>query len=141
MLRIVFDTDVVIAALRSPTGASAAFVKAADRHQIQLLVSVALALEYEAKCTEPEHYLAAGVTHAAALNFVDALVLLARPVAQRFFWRPQLRDPEDEMVLETAINGQADVIITFNVRDYGQAPQRFGIEVLQPAQAIWRIRR
>ena len=140
MFRFVPDTDVVIAAMRSPTGASAAILTAADVGQVRLLASVALVLECEAKCTDPEHYQAVGISRADAGNFVDAIAALAEPVEPHYFWRPQLRDPADEMVLETAINGGADAIVTFNIRDYGQAPQLFGVETLRPAQAIWRIR-
>lgn len=140
MLRIVMDTDVIIAAMRSPTGASAAILNAADAGQVQLLSSVAMILEYEAKCTLPGHYSAAGLSQQDADVFVDAVAALSEPIELHFFWRPQLHDPNDEMVLETAINGQADAIVTFNLRDYGRAPQRFGVEVLLPAQAIRRIR-
>jgi hypothetical protein len=56
-----------------------------------------------------------------------------------FLWRPQLRDAGDEMVLETAVNGQADAIVTFNRRHYGDAPARFGILLLLPAEAYRRI--
>jgi predicted nucleic acid-binding protein len=52
-----------------------------------------------------------------------------------------LRDPGDEMVLETAANGRADALVTFNVRDFGSVPERFGIEVMIRREAIWRIRR
>ena len=140
MWRIVLDTDVIIAAMRSPSGASAALLRATDQRQIQILVSVAMALEYEAKCTMPEHFRAAGISRLDAVNFVDAILFLAEPISQRFVWRPQLRDPDDEMVLETAINGQASAIVTFNLRDFGQAPYRFGIEVLQPGQMMRRLR-
>ena len=140
MLRFVLDTDVVIAAMRSPSGASSAILKAALDSQVQILVGVALVLEYEAKCTESKHYTAAGISHRSALNFVDTIATLAEPIDMHFFWRPQLRDPADEMVLETAVNGRANSIVTFNLRHYGDAPRRFGIEVLQPSQAIWRIR-
>jgi putative PIN family toxin of toxin-antitoxin system len=140
MLRIVLDTDVIVAALRSPGGASAAILRAVDDGQVRLLSSVALVLEYEAKCTLPAHYEAAGLSQGDALAFVDAVAALSEPVELHFFWRPQLRDPGDEMVLETAINGRADAIVTFNLRGYGQAPRRFGIEVLLPSQAIQRIR-
>lgn len=140
MLRFVLDTDVIIAAMRSPSGASAAILQAADLGQVQLLVSVAIFLEYEAKCTMLQHYEAAGISQGEARNFVDAIATLAKPVELHFFWRPQLRDPADEMVLETAINGGADALVTFNLRDYGQAPHTFGIDLLLPAQAIWRIR-
>ncbi|MEZ4860778.1 MAG: putative toxin-antitoxin system toxin component, PIN family [Caldilineaceae bacterium] len=140
MWRIVLDTDVIIAGMRSPKGASAAILDAAYSGRVLLLVSVALALEYEAKCTLSEHYRAAGITRQDALNFVDAIVALAEPVKQYYFWRPQLRDPGDEMVLETAINGGADMVVTFNLRDYGKAPQQFGIALFQPREAIRRIR-
>jgi putative PIN family toxin of toxin-antitoxin system len=140
MYRIVLDTDVIIAAMRSPTGASAAILRAADAGQVQILSSVALILEYEAQCTLPAHYEAAALSEQDAVVFVDTIASLSEPVELYFFWRPQLPDPGDEMVLETAINGRADLLVTFNIRDYGQAPQRFGIETLLPAQAIQRIR-
>jgi predicted nucleic acid-binding protein len=55
-------------------------------------------------------------------------------------WRPQLRDPADELVLEAAVNGRADAVVTFNRRDFGDAPAAFGIEVLTPAEALNRVR-
>jgi predicted nucleic acid-binding protein len=71
--------------------------------------------------------------------FVDAVIAMVEPVETHFLWRPQLRDPNDEMVLEAAVNGQADALVTFNVRDFG-TPERFGVEVLLPRQAIKRIK-
>jgi len=65
-----------------------------------LLVSVPLALEYEAICSEAEHRLAAGLSEREVEIFVDAVVAMAEPVKTHFLWRPQLRDPGDEMVLE-----------------------------------------
>jgi putative PIN family toxin of toxin-antitoxin system len=140
MMRWVLDTDVIVSGLRSSTGASAAILNAADAGSIRLLVTVALALEYEAKCTAYEHRTAAHITVEQAHNFVNAIVQLAEPVNPYFSWRPQLHDPEDEMVLEAAINGGADAIVSFNLRDYGTAPERFGIQLLQPSQAIRRLR-
>jgi hypothetical protein len=55
--------------------------------------------------------------------------------------RPQLRDPGDEMVLEAAVNGRANILVTFNVRDFGAVPARFGIRVMVPREAIERIRK
>jgi predicted nucleic acid-binding protein len=52
-----------------------------------------------------------------------------------------LRDPNDEMVLEAAVNGRADALATFNVRDYATAATRFGVEILLPGEAIARIER
>jgi putative PIN family toxin of toxin-antitoxin system len=138
-VRIVLDTDAIVAAMRSPTGASAAILRKARRGKIALLLSVPLAMEYEAVCVRPEHQLAAGLSEQEVRIFVDAVIAIAEPVKIHYLWRPQLRDPSDEMVLETAVNGQANLLITFNVRDYGTAPARFGIEVMTPREAVERI--
>jgi predicted nucleic acid-binding protein len=107
---------------------------------VTLLANVALALEYEATCGLPEHWLAAHLDRRDVDVFVDAVLAMTEPVETHFMWRPQLRDPADELVLEAAVNGQAAVIVTFNRRDFGEAPTRFGIETLTPAKAIRRIR-
>ncbi len=70
---------------------------------------------------------------------VTALCAVAEPVETRFLWRPQLHDPADEMVLDAAIKGAADVLVTFNRRDFGQAPARFGLELLSPQEALRRL--
>jgi predicted nucleic acid-binding protein len=67
------------------------------------------------------------------------VIAMAEPVETHFLRRPQLRDPGDEMVLEVAENGRADALVTFNARDYGTAPSRFGVEILLPREAIARI--
>lgn len=74
-------------------------------------------------------------------TFVNALIAMAEPVETHFLWRPQLRDPNDEMVLEVAVNGRADALVTFNLRDYGSVPSRFGVELMLPREAIGRIGR
>lgn len=66
---------------------------------------------------------------------------MAEPVKPHFLWRPQLRDLGDEMVLEAAVNGRADALVTFNARDFGTVPARFGIELIIPREAMGRIRR
>lgn len=73
--------------------------------------------------------------------FVNAVIAMAAPVEIHFLWRPQLRDPADEMVLEAAINGRADALVTFNRRHYGVAPAQFGIDTMLPRDAIARIRK
>jgi predicted nucleic acid-binding protein len=126
--------------MRSPSGASAALLRAARRGDITLLANVALALEYEEVCRLPEHWIAAGLTADQASVFVDVVVAMVEPVEPHYLWRPQLRDPDDELVLEAAVNGQAEAIVTFNKRDFGKAPARFGVALLSPAEAIRRIR-
>lgn len=140
-MRIVLDTDVVVSALRSPAEASAGLLEAALDDRITVLANVALILEYEAVCGRAEHLAAAGVTAGQAIMFVDAVAALAEPVESHFFWRPQLRDPSDEMVLEAAVNGRAEAIVTFNRRDFGSVPERFGVRLLLPRDALRRISR
>ena len=139
-VRCVLDTDVIVAAMRSPSGASAALLRAVRHRRAMLLLSPALLLEYEATCQLAEHRLAAGLSATDVGHLLDGLVLLAEPVEAHFRWRPQLRDPGDEMVLEAAVNGRAQALVTFNRRHYGDAPGRFGIELLSPGEALRRVR-
>lgn len=104
-----------------------------------LLLSVPLILEYEAVCTLPEQSAAASLDRDEALQVLDVLVAIAEPVEIKFLWRPQLRDPADEMVLETAVNGRADAIATFNIRDFAVAQSRFAVEVVSPQTTIAMI--
>ena len=97
-------------------------------------------MEYEAVCGRAEHRLAAGLSIGQAAVFPDGSIAMAEPVATHFLWRPQLRDPNDEMVLEAAVNGGAAALVTFNVRDYGSAAPQFGVAVLLPREAIARIK-
>ncbi len=135
-MQMVLDTDVVVAAKRSPSGASAALIEAALDQRVTLLANVALVLEYETVCTRLDHLRAAGLTKAESNIFLDALAALCEPVESHYIWRPQLRDSNDEMVLEAAVNGGAAAIVTFNRRDFGAAPARFGIRVLLPRDAL-----
>jgi putative PIN family toxin of toxin-antitoxin system len=137
---VVLDTDVIIAAMRSPSGASAALLMAARRGEIRMLANVALALEYEATCRRAEHGVAAGLSPAQVSIFIDAVIALAEPVETHFLWRPQLRDPGDELVLEAAVNGHANAIVTFNQKDFGEIPMKFSVDVLAPVDALRRIK-
>lgn len=126
--------------MRSPAGASAVILRSSRQGQAALLLSVPLAMEYESVCRKAEQRLAAGLSERQVDTFVSAVIAMAEPVQTHFLWRPQLRDPNDEMVLELAINGRADALVTFNVRDYGDVPSRFGLDLLLPRDAIRRIR-
>lgn len=139
-MRLVLDTDVIVAAMRSPGGGSAAVVRAIRHGRGTLLLTTAPLFEYEAQCQSAEHRLAAGLDSRDVEQFLDSLVLLAEAVEAHFRWRPRLRDPGDEMVLEAAANGRAQALVTFNRRDYGKAPERFGIEVLSPGETLRRMK-
>ena len=133
------DTDTIVAAMRSPTGASAALLRGARCGRVTLLATAPLCFEYEDVCSRAEHIEAAKFNPADLTVFLDALIDLVEPVDVWFLWRPQLRDPGDELVLEAAVNGRADAIATFNRRDFRPAAHRFGIAILLPAEAIRRI--
>ena len=138
-MRLVLDTNVVVAALRSPSGASAALVERALDRRFTLLLSVPLVLEYEATCNDPAQRIASGLSESEVGTIMAALCAVGEPVQGRFLWRPQLRDAADEMVLEAAVNGRANALVTFNRRDFGDAPGAFGIELLSPRQALRRV--
>ena len=109
------------------------------RRDFTLLLSVALALEYESVCREPAQRIVSGLSEAEIETVISALCSVAEPVEARFLWRPQLRDPADEMVLEAAINGNAHGLATFNRRDFGEVPKRFGVAMLSPQEALRSI--
>lgn len=137
---VVLDTDVVIAAIRSDRGASAELLRLAAKGKFEVAISVPLVIEYEAKAMETEHREAGELTAGEALAVVDSLVKVGVRTRTYFSYRPSVRDPDDEMVLETAINAQADAIVTFNHRDFGGGPARFGVECWSPSQALEILR-
>jgi putative PIN family toxin of toxin-antitoxin system len=126
------DTDTIVAALRSPSGASAELLRRARRGEIVLAASVSLFMEYEAGCSRPEHILAAGLDACDIGVFLDGLAHMIDPVEVDFLWRPQLRDPADELVLEAAVNAAAQALVTFNLKHFARAAERFGLSVSQP---------
>lgn len=139
-MRLVLDTDVIVAAFRSPAGASSALLNDALDGKFAMLVSAPLALEYEAVVKRTEQLAAMGMTIEEADRRIRTLIALCAPIYKAYSWRPQLRDPNDEMVLEAAVNGGADMLVTFNQRDFGTAPAAFGIICLRPNEALERIR-
>jgi predicted nucleic acid-binding protein len=106
-----------------------------------LLLSTPLLLEYEAVLTRPAMLARAGISVEEVLAVLDELVGVCAPapVAFDYRWRPQARDPDDDLVLETAVNGAADVIATFNLADMWAGAGRFGIAVKLPGVVVRRI--
>jgi putative PIN family toxin of toxin-antitoxin system len=140
MLRIVLDTDVLVAAFDSPTGASRQLVIEVLDGRVSLLMSTGLLLEYEAVLTRPTVLGMIGIDSVAVLAVLDELAGLCVPVALDYRWRPVAADPDDDMVIETAINGGADVIATFNNGDMLAGAERFGVAVERPATILRRLR-
>jgi putative PIN family toxin of toxin-antitoxin system len=141
-MRLVLDTATMVAAIRSDRGASRLLLRAAlEGQSLRLLVSVPLLIEYEAVLTRAEHLRAADLTTADMGALLDAVAAVAERVELAFLWRPVLPDADDDMVLETAMNGRADGIVTFNRRDFEPATRRFGIAILSPGDAVRRLGR
>jgi len=116
MLRIVIDTNVLVAALRSNRGASFRLVSEIDSGRFEICVSVPLVLEYEAVLFRQARAL--GLSRRDVSDFLDYLCSVARRQPIFFLWRPRLRDPGDDMVLETAVAASCRYIVTFNKRDF-----------------------
>jgi putative PIN family toxin of toxin-antitoxin system len=140
-MRVVLDTAVLVAAIRSDAGASRWLLRAAleRRHGLILLVSVPLLIEYEAVMTRAEHLKASGLSIGDVEALLDAVAAVAEPVRLAYLWRPTLSDVDDDMVLEAAVNGRADGIVTFNLRDFIGPAEQFGIKVERPGDAVQRL--
>ncbi len=136
MAAYVLDTDVLVAAFRTNAGASRRVLEAARARRFTLLLSVPLMLEYESVLSRPEHLAASGASREDVSAVLDELASIGKRVELAIRLRPMSPDPNDEMVLETAINGHADAIITFNDRDFSRAAAHFGCSVMRPAQVV-----
>jgi putative PIN family toxin of toxin-antitoxin system len=135
-MRVVLDTSVLVAALRSRLGASNRVLLEVAERRVTPLVTTAVFLEYEAVLPRPEQQLAAGMNPADIEGFLAAFASTAEPVELSFLWRPQLKDPAAELMLEAAVNGRAAAIITHNVNDFRPAAERFGVATLAPAEFL-----
>jgi putative PIN family toxin of toxin-antitoxin system len=140
-VRVVVDTSVLVAGLRSQLGASNRLLAAIARRRVRPLVTTAVFLEYEAVLLRAEQRLATGMSEADIEGFLRALAAAAEPVEISFRWRPQLRDPADELMLEAAVNGRAGAIVTYKVTDFEPASSKFGIRILTPAQLLKELPR
>jgi putative PIN family toxin of toxin-antitoxin system len=138
--RVVLDTSVVVAGLRTRAGAGNAVLRQVATRRLVPLATPPLFLEYEDVLNRPEHRLAHGLTPVAIEEFLGELAALIEPVDVHFLWRPQVRDPNDEMVLEAAINGRADAIITYNVADFASAGERFSIPIMRPGELLKKVK-
>jgi putative PIN family toxin of toxin-antitoxin system len=139
-VRLVLDTSVLVAATRSDAGASRQLLMAALKGRFELLLSVPLALEYEAVLKRPEQLAVSRATTQDIDKLLDALIAISRPVHRALFWRPLPRDADDEMVLEAALSGDADLLVTFNKRDFQPIASNLGIGLAAPREALKRIK-
>ena len=134
------DTCVLVSAIRSPGGASDVLVEFALNNTVEVLISTPLVLEYEATLKRAEHIHVSGFSTLEVDSFIDAICKVGVEAPTQWKWRPQLNDPGDEMVLDTAINGGAEAIVTFNRSHFEEAARRFGIAVLWPSEVLKKVR-
>ena len=138
-LRVALDTNVLIAGLRSRNGASFLVLSHWLLGHFVVCASVPLWLEYEATLKRKDVAIAHSLSEDEIVLLLDAWSRHVVPVEFRFVWRPQLRDPNDEMVLETALNGRADALVTFNRADFDKAARRFGLSLWRPQELLARL--
>ena len=136
-MKVVFDTSLLVAAARSKQGASFALVSALPSSQFQICLSVALYVEWQAVLTRTEH-LPVNQQAENALAFLRYLASLAHLQDIYYLWRPQLRDPNDDMVLELAVAAQASYIVTHNIRDFQNL--KFDVVAITPADFLKLLR-
>jgi putative PIN family toxin of toxin-antitoxin system len=129
-MRIVIDTNVILASLRSSDGASFAITQLIDQHRVTPVISVPLLFEYEEILHRPGSLPA--FSHAEIDAFLDYLVSLATEQKIYFLWRPVLADVDDDMLLELAVAAQVDYLVTHNVKHFLPASSNFGLRVVTP---------
>jgi putative PIN family toxin of toxin-antitoxin system len=132
--RIIIDTNVLVAALRSRDGASFKLLSLIDAGLFTLGVTVPLVFEYE-DVIKREHL---GIDRASAEAVLDYFCAVASHHQVYFMWRPFLRDAKDDLVLEAAVAANATHIVTFNTKDF-EGIERFGIQALWPADFLSQI--
>ena len=140
MHEIVFDTSVLVAALRSRQGASNQLLVRVAEETLVPCVSTALFLEYEDVLNRTEFLAATGFTVRDVNRFLSGFAAACRPIEIHFRWRPQLTDPKDEFVLEAAVNAGRVPLVTHNTRDFVIATQRFNLQVFTPGQFLRKIK-
>lgn len=133
--KLVIDTNILVAATRNRSGPSFALMQIIRLRQAAACCSPALFLEYEDVLKRPDQLAACGLLSNDIDAILNELAGIIEPVTTHYQWRPQLRDPADEMVLEAAANARAQAIVTYSLRDFGPA-KLFGIPVLNPEQTF-----
>ena len=121
-MRVVLDTSVLVAASKSRLGASFHLLSLLPHQDFEFAISVALYTEWQAVLTRPEH-IPPNSTAENALAFLRYLASVAHLQDVHFLWRPFLRDPDDDMVLECAVASGSQFIVTHNVKDFKRAPE------------------
>ncbi|MBI4737124.1 MAG: putative toxin-antitoxin system toxin component, PIN family [candidate division NC10 bacterium] len=134
--QIVIDTNVLVAALRSRRGASFRVLSLVGGKDFGINISVPLVLEYEDAAKRIAREI--GLSHGDIDDILDYICRVAHHCQIYFLWRPFLKDPRDDLVLEVAVEGGCDFIVTYNVRDF-EGADRFGVRVVTPGEFLRAI--
>lgn len=133
---VVIDTCVLISALRSRRGASFRLLSLIDSGKFSFSLSVPLVIEYEATAKRMSRGL--GLTYADVNDVIDYLCTIGAHCQVHFLWRPNLKDPGDDFVLELAVEAQCKYIVTYNLKDFSNIKQ-FNVEAITPLQLLRKI--
>jgi putative PIN family toxin of toxin-antitoxin system len=133
-MRIVLDTSVLVAAARSRRGASFQLVSMLPTPAFEIALTVPVYTEWQAVMTRPAH-LPDGVTAEMALSFLRYLASVAHLQDVHYLWRPCLRDPDDDMLLECAVASGSAFIVTHNVKDF-RGVEALSVQALTPANFL-----
>ncbi|MCO5120316.1 MAG: putative toxin-antitoxin system toxin component, PIN family [Burkholderiaceae bacterium] len=138
-MNVVLDTSVLVAAMRSRRGASYQLLRELPSPRFVPALSVTLYTEWQAVLTRPEH-LPSGISAEQMLGFLRYLASLAHLQDVHYLWRPFLRDPDDDMVLECAVASSSRFIVTHNIKDFRRA-QELGVQAIAPAAFLHHLER
>lgn len=140
-IKIILDTSVLIAALRSGSGASAAVVTPILRLEVRMLLSYSLLCEYRDVALRPGQLAACRISEAEVEKLIGELEELAEPLPYDEYHGRMSADPNDDMVLEAAINGEVDLIVSNNIKHLREPASRFRIDVVTPKEFLEFLRR
>jgi putative PIN family toxin of toxin-antitoxin system len=137
MRKIIIDTNVLITALLSRNGASYRLLSLVGLSKYDFYISVPLILEYEEQCLQKLDLF--GLNENDVKDIIDYMCSTGISVKVYFLWRPFLKDVDDDMILELAVSGGCDSIVTYNVKDFKNVEKVFGIKVVTPKQFLSEI--
>jgi len=136
-MKVILDTNVILAAAYSQRGASSKLLSLLADGKYEIALTLPLFLEYRDVLLR-DSTLERGVDRIAAIELCEDLAAIAHGQIVYFLWRPWLRDPNDDLVLEAAVTSGAQHIVTHNVRDFinQDVESVFGISVLKPQEML-----
>jgi putative PIN family toxin of toxin-antitoxin system len=134
--KIVIDTNVLISALRSRRGASFKLISMIGMKKFEFALSVPLFFEYEDVAIR--HALEIGISQKSVNAILDRLCFFGDHREIYYLWRPFLTDPQDDMILELAVEAGCDFIVSYNKTDFAGVEQ-FGITVETPKEFLEHI--